>query len=75
MNPLIQTVSEKTLPTFLLIKSKRLDQIQNPFNTCKYRLCEQDPEDFTFPSKPYGSTTYLKKKGKFHHLLQFTKLH
>ena len=36
----LQTVTEKTRPRFLLIKSKRHDQSQNPFDTYKYRLCE-----------------------------------
>jgi len=47
---LIITVSKKASP-FLLIKSKQLDQIHNPFNTSKYMLCDKDPKDCTFLSK------------------------
>ena len=47
---LYRPFQKKIRPTFVLIKSKQLDQIKNPLNMCKYRLCEQDHEDFTFLS-------------------------
>ena len=45
--------------------------------TCKYRLCEQDPEDFTFVSLTILEYDLTEKKfnGKFHHLLRFTNLY
>ena len=49
-NRMITTVSKKTWPTFLLIKSKQHGQMKNPFKTSKYMLCEQDPKDCSFLS-------------------------